>query len=137
MTQEVAYRFIEALTALEQRGQLEPMLDTFAESCEIGNAWNTEKLYGVAGAREYWNAYRSAFREIRSNILHIVIGDDSIALEWRARAVDRMGNEFHYDGVSIIETRGSSITRFRAYFDTRKMALKIPAHSASASASAA
>jgi ketosteroid isomerase-like protein len=134
MTQEVAYRFIEALAALEQRGHIEGMLDTFDEACEIGNALNPEKFHGKAGAREYWNGYRTAFRDIRSTIRNIITDDDSIALEWTARATDRCGKEFHYDGVSVLDVRGNEITRFRAYFDTKKLGERIPPQQAQTSA---
>ena len=54
MTQEVAYRFVEALAAVEQEGELEPMIETFAEGCEIGTPTHAEKLHGIDGAREFW-----------------------------------------------------------------------------------
>jgi ketosteroid isomerase-like protein len=133
MTQEIAYRFVEALAALEQRGNIERMLDTFAESCEIGNASNPEKFHGKDGAREFWTSYRTAFRDMRSTIRNIITGDDSIALEWTARATDGAGKEFHYDGVSIITVRGHEITRFRAYFDTKKLGERMPPQQAQTS----
>jgi ketosteroid isomerase-like protein len=133
MTQEVAYRFIEALAALEQQGDIDPILDTFAEACEIGNSLNPEKFHGKPGALEYWRNYLSTFRDIQSTIRNIITGDNSIALEWSARATDRSGKEFRYDGVSILDIRGSSITRFRAYFDTKKLGEKIPPQQAQAS----
>lgn len=126
MTQEVAYRFIEALSALEQEGQIDPIVDTFAEACEIGNALNPDKFHGKTGAREYWNSYRCAFPGIHSTIRNIITGDDSIALEWTGRAKDRFGKDFQYDGVSILDIRGAAITRFRAYFDTKKLGERIP-----------
>jgi ketosteroid isomerase-like protein len=137
MTQEVAYRFIEALDALEQRGQIDPILDTFAEACEIGNALNPERFHGKKGAREYWNTYHSSFPGIRSTIRNIITGDDSIALEWTGRARDRYGKEFHYDGVSVLDIRGGVITRFRAYFDTKKLGERIPPQQAQNSVQAA
>jgi ketosteroid isomerase-like protein len=127
MTEEVAYRFIEALAVLEQQGDIEPIVDTFAEACEIGNSLQPDKLHGKTGALEYWNNYRSTFRDIRSTFRHIITGDTSIALEWTTKATDRSGKEFHYDGVSVLDIAGGEITRFRAYFDTRKLGEKIPA----------
>ncbi len=119
MTQQVAYRFIEALSALEQDGELEPIVATFAEFCEIGTPVIPEKLHGKERAREFWHNYRTAFRNIRSTFRNIVIGDNSIALEWTANGVNRSGKEFHYDGVSILDTAGTRITHFRTYFDSR------------------
>jgi ketosteroid isomerase-like protein len=121
MTQEVAYRFIEALNALEEEGEVEPIVATFAEACEIGTPINPDKLHGKARAREFWTGYRTAFRNIHSTFRNIVIGDNSIALEWTASGVSKAGREFHYDGVSILDTAGPRITHFRTYFDSRVM----------------
>jgi hypothetical protein len=129
MTQEVAYRFIEALAALEQSEQIDPILDTFSEACDLANSGSPETHHGKQGAREYWNKYRSAFRHIQSEIRNIITGDNSIALEWTAHATDRSGKELRFNGVSILDTRGSAIVRFRAYFDVRALAEKIPAQS--------
>lgn len=129
MTQEVAYRFIEALAALEQREQIDPILDTFSEACDLANSGSSETYQGIQGAREYWHKYRSNFRNIQSDISNIITGDNSIALEWRSRATDRSGKERQFNGVSILDIRGNTITRFRAYFDARHLAEKIPAQS--------
>jgi limonene-1,2-epoxide hydrolase len=129
MTQEVAYRFIEALAALEQSEQIDPILDTFSEACDLANSGSPETHHGRQGAREYWTKYRSAFRHIQSEIRNIITGDNSIALEWTARATDRSSKEITYSGVSILDIRGQAITRFRAYFDARPLAEKIPAQS--------
>jgi len=116
MTQGIAYRFIEALAALEDRGQIDPMLELFSESSDA----------------EYWTKYRAAYRDIHSTIYNIITGDHSIALEWTSRGTDHAGKDFQYQGVSILETRGPSIVRFRAYFDPKHAAEKIPPQSASA-----
>ena len=129
MTQEVAYRFIEALAALEQREQIDPILDTFSEACDLANSGSPEIHQGKQGAREYWNKYRSNFRNIQSNIRNIITGDNSIAIEWTAHATDRAGRDLHYNGVSILDTRGEAIVSFRAYFDPRHLTEKIPAQS--------
>lgn len=119
MTEEVAYRFIQALNALEEDGEVEPIVETFAEFCEIGTPVTPVKLHGRAQAREFWSGYRTAYRNIRSTFRNIVIGDNSIALEWTASGINRSGKEFQYDGVSILDTAGPRITHFRTYFDSR------------------
>jgi hypothetical protein len=125
MTEAVAYRFIEALEALERSGELEPIVDTFAEACDIGNSLSTEQLQGKDGAVEYWKHYRRTFRDMRSTFRHIIVGDNSIALEWTTYATDHLGKQFCYDGVTILDIAGREITRFRAYFDTKKMGERI------------
>jgi ketosteroid isomerase-like protein len=121
MTQEVAYRFIQVLNALEQNGEVDPIVDTFSEFCEIETPVIPQKLHGRAQARGFWAGYRMAFRDIRSTFRNIVIGDHSIALEWTASCINRSGKEFQYDGVSILDTAGPHITHFRTYFDSRAM----------------
>jgi ketosteroid isomerase-like protein len=121
MTQEVAYRFIQALGALEEDGEVDPIVATFAEFCEIGTPVIPATLHGKAQAREFWTGYRTAYRNIRSTFRNIVIGENSIALEWTASGVNRSGKEFQYDGVSILDTAGPRITHFRTYFDSRVM----------------
>jgi ketosteroid isomerase-like protein len=121
MTEEVAYRFIQALDALEDEGEVEPIVATFAESCEIVSPIIPQRLHGKIEARAFWAGYRSAFREIRSAFRNIVIGDTSIALEWTADGVNRSGKEIHYDGVSVLDTEGTCITHFRTYFDSKVM----------------
>ena len=92
MTQEVAYRFIEALNALEQDGEMDPIVDTFSEFCEIetpvipnGTARNRPKPAHSGPATE------RLFDSIHSTFRNIVIGDSSIALEWTANGVNRSG----------------------------------------------
>jgi SnoaL-like domain len=126
MTQEVAYRFIEALAALEQCEEIDPMLEIFSEACDVANSGSPNVHHGKQGARDYWHKYRSNFRHIRSDISGIITGDDSLALEWTARATDHSGRELQYSGVSILNTRGLAIVRFRAYFDTKHLNEKIP-----------
>lgn len=119
MTQEVAYRFIQALSALEEDGEVEPIVATFAEFCEIGTPAIPTKLQGKEQAREFWRGYRSCCRKIRSTFRNIVIGENSIALEWTASGVNQSGQDFRYDGVSILDIAGLQITHFRTYFDSR------------------
>ena len=126
MTQEIAYRFIQALNALEEEGEVDPIVSTFAESCEIETPVIPQRLHGKIEARQFWAGYRSAFRNIRSTFRNIVIGDNSIALEWTANCVNRSGKEFRYDGVSILDTAGPHITYFRSYFDSRVMPQRMP-----------
>jgi ketosteroid isomerase-like protein len=121
MTEEIAYRFIQALDALEQDGEVEPIVETFAESCEIETPVIPQRLHGKIEARAFWAGYRMAFRNIHSTFRNIVIGDNSIALEWTASCTNRSGKEFKYDGVSILDISGPRITHFRSYFDSRVM----------------
>jgi len=119
VTQEVAYRFIRALNALEQDSEVDPIVDTFSEFCEIETPIVPQTVRGITQARAFWAGYRMAFLKIHSTYRNVVIGDRSIALEWTASCVNRSGKQLRYDGVSILDTAGPHITYFRTYFDLR------------------
>jgi ketosteroid isomerase-like protein len=127
VTHEVAYRFIRALNVLEQDGEVDPIVETFSEFCEIETPIVPQTLRGITQARAFWAGYRMAFRKIHSTYRNIVIGDRSIALEWTASCINRSGKQFHYDGVSILDTAGPQIMYFRTYFDSRRQRTSVSA----------
>lgn len=119
MTEEVAYRFIEALAAVERKGELDDMVQIFAEGCQIGTPVNAVKLHGQEGAREFWRIYRSAFRDVHSSLRNIIVAESCFALEWTVRALDTEGKTLSWEGVSVADVCAGQITRFRSYFDTK------------------
>jgi ketosteroid isomerase-like protein len=121
MDREIAGTFIRAFESLEQEGDVEPLIEIFAESCRIETPVIPRPLEGKAAARAFWAAYRMAFRYVHSTFRNIVVGDGTIVLEWTALCMNRSGREFQYDGVSILDFSGPYITRFRSYFDSRGM----------------
>ena len=118
MSEQVAKRFIEALGGLEAGRELESIVRLFAADAEVGNVVSPEKFRGPEGAREFWGAkYRDTFGEVRSTFRNVFAAGDRAALEWTTEGTANDGTPVKYDGVSIIETDGDRITRFRAYFD--------------------
>ncbi|MGA2714746.1 MAG: nuclear transport factor 2 family protein [Bryobacteraceae bacterium] len=134
MTQEIAYRFIQALSTLEQSGEVEPIVAVFSELCEIGTPAIPEKVHGKERARDFWTAYRTAFRNVHSTFRNIVIGNHSIALEWTTTGVNRSGKDIHYEGVTILDIVGTQITHLRTYFDSRVIPELFPQLARAASA---
>jgi ketosteroid isomerase-like protein len=118
MSEQVAERFIEALGRLEAERDLETIAALFAAESEIGNVVSPERFRGPEGAREFWGAkYRDTFDEVKSTFRNVFRSDRRVALEWTTEATTSDGKPVQYDGVSIVETNGRHITRFRAYFD--------------------
>ena len=118
MSEETAQRFIEALGKLEAGREVEEIVRLFAPDAEVGNVVSPEKFHGPEGAREFWGAkYRDTFGEVRSTFRNVFAAGDRAALEWTTEGTANDGTPVKYDGVSILETDGGRITRFRAYFD--------------------
>ena len=122
MSEQLARRFIEALGRLEAVRDLESITALFAEGCEVGNITSPEKFHGREGAREFWGAkYRDTFGEVESTFRNVFATPGHITLEWRTEGTAADGSPVAYDGVSILETDGEKVTRFRAYFDAGKL----------------
>ena len=118
MSEQLAKRFIEALGKLEAERDLETITALFAEESECGNVVAPEKFHGREGAREFWGAkYRDTFGEVRSTFRSVFAADTFAALEWTTEGTASDGAPVSYEGVSILETDGERVTRFRAYFD--------------------
>ncbi|HEX7317248.1 MAG TPA: nuclear transport factor 2 family protein [Pyrinomonadaceae bacterium] len=118
MSEQVAKRFVEALGRLEAERELETIVGLFAADAEVGNVVSPEKFRGPEGAREFWGAkYRDTFGEVRSTFRNVFATGERAVLEWTTEGTAKGGAIVKYDGVSILETDGERITRFRAYFD--------------------
>lgn len=118
MSEQVAKKFIEALGKLEAERDLEGIVGLFAVDAEVGNVVSPEKFRGREGAREFWGAkYRDTFGEVRSTFRNVFAAEGRAALEWTTEGTANDGSPVKYDGVSILETEGEEIKRFRAYFD--------------------
>ena len=112
-----AGRFIEALRRLEEARDAEDLIALHAEDCEVGNVVAPEKFAGREGAREFWTKYRDTFGEVRSTFRNVFATEKRAVLEWTTEGTANDGTPVRYDGVSIVETGGAKIKRFRAYFD--------------------
>ena len=118
MSEQTAEKFIEALGRLEAERDLEAIVNLFADDCEVGNVVSPEKFRGRDGAREFWGAkYRDTFGEVKSTFRNVFANETRAALEWTTEGTTGDGTPVKYDGVSILETDGEQIRRFRAYFD--------------------
>jgi len=126
MSEQVARKFVEALGRLEAGRELDDIVAVFAPECEVGNVVSPEKFGGRDGAREFWGAkYRDTFGEVRSTFRNVFATENRAALEWTTEGTSSDGSPVKYDGVSILETDGELITRFRAYFDAGSLGRQI------------
>lgn len=116
---DVAQRFIEALRAVEEQGDIERMVSLFDEHAELSNPMGPAPHVGHDGAREFWRTYRDSFEEIRSDFSRIVETDDAAMLEWTSHGRIRGDRPIDYSGVSVLDVRDGKVRRFRTYFDTR------------------
>lgn len=123
MAAEIAKKFIEALGRLEAERDLDTISALFSDDCEIGNVVTENKNRG--GARQFWQSCRDNFGEIRSTFRNEITTDAAAALEWTSEGTSSEGNEFKYDGVSILEIDGDKISCFHAYFDPNKLGKQI------------
>ncbi len=124
MAEATAKKFIDALGKLEAERDLDTICALFADDCDIANVI-TEDNDRQTGAREFWQSYRDNFADVKSTFRNEIIADNRAALEWDTTGTSSEGNEFEYDGVSILEIEGDKITRFRAFFDPNKLGRQI------------
>ena len=118
MASELAERFMRTLQEMEQSGDVEPMVELFAEEAEASNLAHREPHRGREGARTFWQEYLSAFGEVRSTFNNVVESESAIVLEWRSEGRLPSGEPIHYSGVSILEAEGQQVRRFRTYYDS-------------------
>jgi len=125
LSKEVADRFIEALRRLEEDRDVEALVEIHTEDCDVGNVAVPKTFSGHGGLREFWTSYRNTFDEMKSEFRNVFADDAGrAALEWTTEGTSN-GNEVSYDGVSILEIEGDKISRFRAYFDPRRLTEQI------------
>jgi len=121
MAEDLTQTFIEALETLESGGDVETICNLFSERCEIGNVTLSKTLTGKDGAREFWTNYKATLGDVRSVFKNKIVADGTSALEWTTEGQNEDSREISYEGVSILETDGSQITRFFAYFNPNKL----------------
>ncbi len=114
---ERAQRFVEALTKLEQSGEMEPLLALFAQDAQVSNVASSRVFTGLDGARQFWTEYKGLLARVKSTFRNMIESGDRVALEWETQGTAQNGAAVNYEGVSIIEWDGDRISRFYAYFD--------------------
>jgi ketosteroid isomerase-like protein len=111
-------RFMQAVQTFEDRGEVEPLLGFFAEDGEALNLGRTEPARGLDEVRAFWLDYRAVFRRVRSEFTNVIEGPGGAVLEWVSRGALASGEPVEYRGVSVLETDGHLVRRFRTYYDS-------------------
>ena len=125
MSKEVADKFIEALWKLEEDRDVEALVEIHTEDCEVGNVAVSRIFSGHEDLREFWTSYRNTFDEMKSEFRNVFADDAGrAALEWSTEGTSN-GNRVSYEGVSILEIESDKVSRFRAYFDPRRLTEQI------------
>lgn len=111
-------RFKTGLHELHRGGDVDPLVELFAEDAILSKAGLPHGERGREGAQTFWRNYRDVFGSIESTFHNVVSGDGIAFLEWTSTGTLRDGEDFRYEGVSVLEGDGESIGAFRTYYDT-------------------
>lgn len=121
MTTQPAQSFIDALHSLEADGDPGPLVERYADDCEVENITGMSRLRGRDGARRFWTEYRELFDAVRSTFRNVIVADGRAALEWTVEGTARKGDAVEYEGVTILEFRDDRIARSMTYFDPGRL----------------
>lgn len=125
MSVQTAQTFIEALHALEDGKDAEPLAALYAPDSALGNIHAPDGFHGPDGARQFWTEYRGTFQNLHSEFRNVIATDTRAALEWTTAGEGFDGKPFQYSGVTILETEGEHVLRSCAYFDPAALGRQI------------
>jgi hypothetical protein len=132
LTTPLARRFVDALRALEDRGEIDDMVALAADDTRWWSTGPDQNRAGDEGAARFWRAYREAFAEIRSEFTAATETPGRVVLEWRSTGRHHDGSPVRYSGVTVLDLGGTPddpvLAEVRLYFDTA--AARGPAHAA-------
>ncbi|OBK56799.1 SDR family NAD(P)-dependent oxidoreductase [Mycobacterium kubicae] len=114
----ITEQFVTALNELHRNRDAGPLVDLFAADATLSKVGVPQSKSGKDGARAFWEQYRDGFDSIGADFRQVTTGDSTSFLEWTSQGTLSNGNEFHYDGVSVLEGTDDAITSFRTYYDT-------------------
>ena len=117
MSEQVAHQFIEALRALENTRDVEPLASLYTAAATIGNVLRPDRFQGPGGARQFWTEYRGTFDQAESRFRNVIASEGRAALEWTTEGTSFDGKPVRYAGVTILETDGDKVSRSSAYFN--------------------
>ncbi|MCE9668313.1 nuclear transport factor 2 family protein [Myxococcus stipitatus] len=125
MSMERAQRFVEALSRLEEEGDVEAMVALFSDDAQVSNVASQRVFSGKEGARKFWSEYKGTLRRVKSSFRNMIEAGDKVALEWESQGTAQNGAAVSYEGVSILEWDGELVRRFYAYFDPHLLGLEL------------
>ena len=98
----------------------------FADDAELGSVAAVHRFQGKKGARDYWRMYCDNFAHIESEFRNLIETDGRAALRWVSRGETRSGEDFSYEGVTLLEFDGAGRVRrhLRTVTDTSYASLR-------------
>ncbi len=112
-------RYIRALRGLENDRDLQPVVQLFAEHCELSSPLLANPMHDNEGARRYWREYLDTFEEVRTEFISVVDGHNISALEWISSATLPDGRPVEFIGATVLLSEDNRIVSLHAYFDPR------------------
>ena len=119
-TRAVAEQFMAALQGFEGGGPVDDLAALFADDAELAALTRAEG--GRDGVGRFWEEYRAAFRDVRSEFRAVTVGGGTAVLEWESAGTLPAGSPIRYRGVSVLEVDGGRVRRFRTYYDSAAFA---------------
>jgi ketosteroid isomerase-like protein len=115
---DMTRQFIDALSELHSSRNVEPLVAMFDDGATLGKVGMPHQEHGKGGARKFWQRYREVFDSIEASYRLIARSDHVAFLEWISAGTLANGEDFRYEGVSVLEAKGDDIGAFRTYYDT-------------------
>ncbi len=125
MPSDTVQKFIAGLQQAEQTQTPEPVAALFGDDAELANLTHERK--GRDGARQFWAEYLRAFQSVQSDFFAVHEGDGFAVLEWTSTGRLPTGTPVTYKGVSVLETAGGLVRKFRTYYDSAAFVAPTPA----------
>ena len=121
-----AQNFMSTLREAEASRDIRPLCALFASDAELENLTrpfphniaNHSTEPAKVSAAAYWRQYLSAFSSVESHFTRVLECGSTIILEWQSTGTLANGTPIEYNGVSLLESEGSEIRKFRSYFDS-------------------
>lgn len=127
MSEQIANQFIEALRALEDTKDVEPLAALYAPDALVGNLLAPDHFHGPDGARTFWTEYRGTFESARSTFRNVIAGEGNAALEWTTEGTSFEGSPLAYSGVTVLEIEDGKVSRSSAYFNPKELGRQVKA----------
>ncbi len=128
---EQAQAFIAALQTLENNGSegVDQIVDLFSNDAELTNPAIEREGAARVGRTQiagFWQTYRTAFCEIRSEFFEVTLSEHAAGLFWRSTGAHVTGEPVSYEGVSLLNFNDDGkIVRFKGFYDSNQVTTKV------------
>ena len=124
-----AQQFMTSLREAEASGDIRSLAGLFADDAQLenltrshaGHSGRVSAHHSPAGkmdAASFWRQYLTASTAVKSHFTRVTECGSTVVLEWQSTGKLANGTYVDYNGVSILETDGALIKKFRTYYDS-------------------